>query len=143
MKGQICPVFESSAPSGKHSSASSSWLWLRLWLWLSLALPPFPAISSAAFPLVLAPSLTGAMISRTRQPGLETVRPGGLLGPLRLYSRRISVHSFTTYVFRTALRTAAKCSKEPVSLVMPVDLPKTLLGSTRPGSLSLSDASTE
>lgn len=31
------------------------------------------------------------MISRTRQPALETVRPGELLGPLRLYSRRISV----------------------------------------------------
>lgn len=40
------------------------------------------------------------MISRTRQPALEAVRPGELLGPLRLYSRRISVDHENGYARR-------------------------------------------
>ncbi|KAL7895289.1 hypothetical protein HDV64DRAFT_99055 [Trichoderma sp. TUCIM 5745] len=46
------------------------------------------------------------MISRTRQPALEAARPGELLGPLRLYSRQISVDDETAILLIIARQRA-------------------------------------
>ncbi|KAL6902734.1 hypothetical protein GGI43DRAFT_350602 [Trichoderma evansii] len=76
---------QSSAPSGRHSSGSGCLLRCHP------LFPRYPEHSRIALSSSNPPPLTSAMISRTRQPAFKTVRPGELLGPLRLYSRQISV----------------------------------------------------